>query len=439
MKTLVGASLLAFLSVALPCLARAQETLEGEWSGIWTRAGDTLAVDITFRNVDGGWSGTFDSERLRVVGIPFTEVTYDSPRVLMRIVGDATTMVFEAEVVGDSLTGILREDSAAGTIRLLKNMTPRPEVHEEEVEFESDTVRLAGSLILPAGPGPHPAVVFLQGSGPEGRWASRYLAVRLARAGYAALIYDKRGVGGSGGDWRSAGFDDLANDARSGVRYLLQREEIDSRRIGIHGHSQGGTIAPLVAEPGPTVAFVIASAAAGLPMDEVEIYSVMNSLGGTDDPLAREFVRELVAVAYHGASRVRFDSLAVVARTRPWFFEPPSPDNAYWAFSRRIAEYDPLEHWRRVTVPVLLLYGEADQRVPPGPSAERIVTALAEGGNENVTVRIFPEADHTYRLSGQGWPRTVAGYPDVIVEWLDSLAPEAEDGTLESGAARRER
>jgi hypothetical protein len=415
------------LSTALPCPARAQETLEGEWSGIWTRAGDTLAVAVRFHEVGGGWTGTFDSERLRVFGIPFTEVAYDPPRGVIRLVGDATTMVFETELAGDSLTGILREDSASGTIRLVRSTTPPLEYREEEVVFESDSISLHGSLILPAGSGPHPAVVFLHGSGAEGRWASRYLAVLLARAGYAALIYDKRGVGDSGGDWRIAGFEDLARDTRAAVRYLTQRAEIDSRRIGIHGHSQGGTIAPLVAEPGPTVAFVIASAASGLPMDEVEIYSVTNALGGTDDPLAHEYVRELVAVAYHGADRARLDSITAVARGRTWFFEPPKAGDSYWAFSRRIADYDPLEHWRHVTVPVLLLYGEADQRVPAEPSAERIVAALAEGGNEDVTVRIFPEADHTYRISGRVWPRTVAGYPDAIVAWLESVRnPEDE-------------
>lgn len=137
---------------------------------------------------------------------------------------------------------------------------------------------------------------------------------------------------------------------------------------------RGGAIAPLIASQ-CKVAFVIGSSAPGLPMDEVEIYSVENSigiaaLGPADSSQASAYVRELVAVAYHGKERARLDSLAVTLRDRPWFFPPPPQENSYWSFSRRIAGYDPIAYWKQVNVPVLLLYGEADQRVPPGYPGE---------------------------------------------------------------------
>jgi dienelactone hydrolase len=428
---------LLLMAIAAPGMA--QDDLAGDWVGIWTRDGDTLAVEIAFERDSAGWRGAFDSERLRVVGIPFNEVTYDAPRVEFHIVGDATTLLFQGELRNDSLSGTFREDSSEGAFLLVRRASARPELREEEVAFESDGARLAGSLILPAGTGPHPAVVILHGSGAEGRWASRYLAVRLARAGHAALIFDKRGVGESTGDWRTAGLEELAGDARAAVRLLAGRPEIDASRIGIHGHSQGGTLSPLVAAGDSLVAFVVASAAAGLPTDVVEIFSVMNTIEDTgiapeDTVLARQYVHELVAVAYHGHARARLDSLVATARGKPWFFEPPPPESSYWTFSRRFAEYDPIAHWRRVEVPVLLLFGENDRRVPSVASIKAIVHALLEDGVGNVTARVFAGAGHTFRIAGAVWPRTVPGYPDALLDWLASTIGGTGDAVGEAGA-----
>jgi dipeptidyl aminopeptidase/acylaminoacyl peptidase len=296
-------------------------------------------------------------------------------------------------------------------------------LREKDVRFRNGEVELAGTLILPPGDGPHPAVVFLHGSGPEGRWASRFLARRLAGDGIAALIYDKRGVGGSGGDWEEAGIEDLAADAAAAVAFVRTRAEIDPHRVGIHGHSQGGTIAPLAAARSEAD-FVIGSAAAGLPMADVEVYSVGNAIGLSSLPpdeaaLANAYVDAIVDVAYRGAPREELGAAAALAQGHDWYFAPPGPDDPYWAFSRRFAEFDPLSWWGRIQVPVLLVYGAEDERVPAEPSLDAIVQAI--GDRAPVETRIFEEADHTFRIRRPGdvWPRTVEGYPDVILEWLD--------------------
>jgi pimeloyl-ACP methyl ester carboxylesterase len=172
---------------------------------------------------------------------------------------------------------------------------------------------------------------------------------------------------------------------------------------------------------------VIGSAASGLPMDDVEVFSIGNfvgipSMSGEEAELARAYVEALVDVAYHGAPRDSLDALTERARGREWFFEPPAPDDSYWAFSRRIADYDPLVWWRQVDVPVLLVYGAADERVPVEPSVAAITEALESSGH-SATVRIFEGADHTFRLHrpGDEWPRTAPGYPDAVLEWLANL------------------
>lgn len=84
------------------------------------------------------------------------------------------------------------------------------------------------------------------------------------------------------------------------------------------------------------------------------------------------------------------------------------------------AQYRALEWWSRVRVPVLLIYGADDRRVPATQSAERIAAALRRAGNTDVTVQIHPRADHTFRLppGPSGWPVTAPDYISSLLDWL---------------------
>ncbi len=423
----LAAGLLATCTITTAIAA--QDRLAGDWQGYWSRAGDTMAVTMRVQRDSsiGRYTATFDSDRLRVSAIPFADAQVQGCcNVTLTLRGDRTTMILTGTVRGDSLSGILREGESEGRFAYYRTAVVRPAFEEREITFPSDTATLAGSLILPSTGTDLPAVVFLHGSGAEGRWASRYVATRLADRGIAALIFDKRGVGGSSGDWRQATPDDLASDCVAAVARLLEESRIDRRRIGIHGHSQGGTLAPLVAVSSEHVAFVIASAAAGLPTDSVEIFSILNSLytktlTAADSASALAYVSALVSVAYHGQPRLRLDSLVAASRDSRWFFAPPPSNNAYWSFSRAFAQYQPLAWWSRVKVPVLLMYGAEDQRVPAAESGARIAAAvLRNTQNADVTVRILPGADHTFRLppGPSGWPTTAPNYISSLLDWL---------------------
>ena len=417
----------AFCSLAeeLP----AQDQLAGDWRGHWYRAGDSLAIALHVKRdpSTNAYSASFDSDRLRVAGIPFAEVKIDGCcAVTMRLQGDRSTTVFTGTIRGNALIGDLREGDSAGRFAYTRAPRASAALVEREVTFQNGNVTLAGTLILPTGAGRHPAVVFVHGSGAEGRWASRYLATAFATRGVAALIYDKRGVGQSTGDWRSASLAELAGDAAAAVARLRQEQVIDARRIGLHGHSQGGTLAPMIAARSRDVAFIIASAASGVPTDSTEIFSILNSVypnapSAVDSANARAYVSELVAVAYHGKQRNVLDSMVGQYQGRPWFFAPPARDASYWSFSRMFAEYRPLHWWGQVRVPVLLIYGAADQRVPPAESAARISgELLRRAANADVTVRILPHADHAFRLppGPSGWPNTAPDYLTTLVNWV---------------------
>lgn len=104
----------------------------------------------------------------------------------------------------------------------------------EGVQFVSRGTTLAGTLLRPNSPGPHPAAILLHGSGPQDRHGyvglMRLAADHLARHGFAAFIYDKRGVGDSGGQWAMASFEDLAHDAIAAREALRRRADIHAGR-----------------------------------------------------------------------------------------------------------------------------------------------------------------------------------------------------------------
>ena len=418
---LVGLVFLAEFALAGPIQAA---DLTGTWTGTWTKNGDALPVTVTFAATANGFSGMFDSDPLEVTGIAFTSVQLDGTKLEFVLTGDESVIVFEGTLQNHSISGSFADAShPVGVFKLTRAMATSPALRTREVSFVSGGATISGTLVLPEQVGPHPAIVFLHGSGDEYRWASLYRARRLAAAGIAALVTDKRGVGKSTGRWQDVGFDALAEDGAAGVRFLRTQPEINPNRIGLNGQSQGGTIAPLAATKA-NAAFVIAAAPGGIEPASLEEYSLDNDIGVRTLPPdevadAKSFVRAFVDVAYRGKPRSELDSLAANFKGRSWYFDPPPPDNYYWAFARRIADYRPADYWRQVKVPVLLLFGARDERVPPKESSAAIIAAMRAAGNADVTLRVFPEADHTFSLptSNGGWGRREPEFANTIVAW----------------------
>lgn len=150
----------------------------------------------------------------------------------------------------------------------------------ESIEFQSHGVTLSGSVVMPRVP-IRAAVVFVHGSGKQDR--SIYWAERFARDGIAALVYDKRGAGKSGGlyegDQSVSGknLELLADDAAAAVARLAAHPAIQGRPIGIAGISQAGWIAPLAAIKSAPVKFLVLWSAPVCKVSQEDIYSKFTS------------------------------------------------------------------------------------------------------------------------------------------------------------------
>ncbi len=297
---------------------------------------------------------------------------------------------------------------------------------EHEVTFANGAVRLAGSVLVPATSGRHRAAVLVHDAGPAGRRAMLPLADALARHGIEALIFDKRGVGASGGDWRSATPIDLAGDARAAVRLLAARPEVDRAAVGVYGHSQGGEIAPEVARD-PSVRWIVAAdGPVGPPYRQ--------ALSRTRSILAKRYSgRELagamrvyghfVDVARNGSPHAALRAEIARAHGASWLalLNIPADGDPGWRRFRGLSNYDNRAAWSRVRVPVLLLFGANDALVPPGATIATVDSILRAHG-VRPTVVAFPRADHDLQVSprGGGRPRFAPGYPDVVVRWVET-------------------
>jgi pimeloyl-ACP methyl ester carboxylesterase len=420
---------LVFLVLCIPT-ATAQNSIEGHWEGVMARDGANLPVSFDFIKQGGTIKASFNSPTQRALGIPLQKFAYADSKVRFELVGDATTIVFDGEVAADDLHGQFQEGDARGTFSFKRVRARPPASKSEDVSFHNGGITLSGTLLRPLTAGPSPAVVFVHGSGPEGRYASHFLAEYFARFGIASLIYDKRGVGKSTGDWKQSDFTDLARDALAGIAFLKTRKEIDARMIGVYGHSQGGMIAPLISSLSKDVAFVIGGAGSAVPLYQAEEHSITSQIraqgiAGTELADAKVFIKLLVNVLRTGEGWDEFNAASAKARTRTWYpmLHVPAKDDWFWPFFRKIADYNSADYWQHVNVPALVLYGERDILVPVEQSIASIDRALNKAGNQDYTIVVLPRASHAFNVEPQPgqpfeWWHMAPGFPDLLTAWI---------------------
>lgn len=275
----------------------------------------------------------------------------------------------------------------------------------------ADGLALAGTLTLPVGPGPHPAVLFVPGSGKLDRDANagrlrmelgRPLAIALARQGIATLRYDRRGVGATPGDWHTVGFVDNRADAAAALRALRGHPDIQPSAVGVVGHSEGAVHAMwLAANAGPAAAVLLAGYAR--PGDEAVRWQGARLAASLPAPLRpllpvlrRVATRQLARVAATTTDAARVGGMRVNAR--------------WW---REQLAHDPRQDLAHIRVPVLAITGDKDTQVDPADLDT--IARLVPGGAEVARV---PGMTHVLRRTDG--PGTVFSYRGLLREPVDA-------------------
>lgn len=439
---------------ALPTVAG----LDGAWDGVLTLGERQLHLTLHVKTGPLGTAVWADSVDQMAYGLNVEALKRDGDTVSFQMTALKATFTGKLAAGGQSIAGDFTQGAdlpltltrravgaeGPGMRRPQEPKAPYP-YESEDVAFDdaSANVKLAGTLTLPQGAGPFPAVVLIAGSGPNtrnepllGHQVFLVLADYLTRHGIAVLRYDKRGTGASGGDYGKATTLDFANDAEAAAAYLRGRKEIDPRRVGLIGHSEGGLIAPIVASKDPKVAFIVMMAGPGV--DGLDILMeqgrlIAKAMGLSDamvdkgaafrkilfdivrsekDPQVAAAKLKVAADVWAKANNVSPDGVELQAAliNTDWF--------------RFFYDYDPAVTLRQLQCPVLALIGSKDLQVPADQNLPAIRAALAH--NPGAEVEELPDLNHLFQTAKTGSP----GEYVQIEETVAPLALETITGWI---------
>ncbi len=417
--------------------------IEGCWKGKLNLGWQQLDLSFVIKHQEGAYSATLDVPAQGAFDVPVEGVAFDGDSI--RLDMNALKALYVGIFRADTIDGVFTQMGMTFPLMLARSekevqqerpQDPKPpfSYHIEDVKFtnEREQVELAGTLTVPKGEGPFPAVVLVSGSGAQDRNEEVFnhrpfwvIADYLSRNGIVVLRYDDRGVGGSGGNPALATTFDLSYDAEAAFDFLGSRVEVDGSKIGILGHSEGGLINFMVAARRPDVAFLISLAgpavrgaevlkaqqkamrkAAGMPDSlnaanmkmEDSLYAVINSCSHPDE--AAPLLKRMMTDA--GMDVQEADRQAEVLLS-PWM----------WYFLK----YDPAIAIAKTTCPALLLNGSMDLQVLVSQNFTAYNSCIDKYRKTNLILKEMPGLNHLFQHCQTGHPSEY-----YLIE--ETMAPE---------------
>lgn len=444
--------LLCFLLLVTP-LGYAQ--FQGTWRGTIDIPMNPLEFVVHIIQKDTVLDVTADSPDQGAYGFKIEKGTFVSNEIHLN--DSKTGMSYTGILKNDSLIeGKFHQNGMEFPLNLTKGnavkKTAKPQEPippfayiSEEVTFKNhkDGITLAGTLTLPKGKGRYPAIILISGSGPNDRneeimghkpfWV---LSDFLTQNGFAVLRYDKRGVKESEGNFNQALIKDFAEDASAAYAYLKTRKEIDPKKIGLLGHSEGGLVAQINASQHNEIPFIILMASPGIHGDELMIlqkYTIEKAMGVPEFSL--QVNSKLFAEIYQILKKPT--TTEVAQKELKAYFETSSytknaPESALEGFYelienkwfREFLAFQPEEYLAKIKSKTFVLNGKKDLQVPWKENTSAIMENLPQ--KTKSTLITYENLNHMFQTSDTGLPteygkieETIA--PQVmedIVNWL---------------------
>jgi pimeloyl-ACP methyl ester carboxylesterase len=307
--------------------------------------------------------------------------------LVMQVTADEAGNLIRLSVPAQSLD-VVREDVASANARTATYSNRG----DQSVTIPAEGFNIAATVTTPPGAGRFPAVVLLSGAGADDRDSvvanvpiMAQIAGALADAGFLSIRFDKRGFGQSGGRAEGAALADFAEDARTVVKYLSGRKEVDSKRIAILGHSEGAWVAMLAAahdKKVAAVAFLAAAASSGADLVLEQQRHVLDLMNASDSERQQKIAlqHQIDSAVLTGQG---WDGVPRAARTQadtPWF--------------QSFLRFDPARALKNVHQPVLIIQGELDQQVSVGHAGRLADLARKVSASQSVEVVTVPGINH---------------------------------------------
>lgn len=441
----------------------------GSWRGSISIMGKELRIKVNLTGKPDSITGNIDIPQQNAFGLHLSNIKCTKDSLAFDLVASPTsTATFQGLFKSDTIKGNLSQNSYTGNFYLVPDDS-KPTVEAviipnykcEEVVFYNGKIKLAGTLSFPNNVDKPAAIVLVTGSGLQTRDEEVFgfkvfaeLADYLTKNGYAVLRYDDRGRGGSDtAGVSSATTLDFSEDAEAAFNYLSKRNDINTKKIGILGHSEGGTIAAIVAGRNPKVGFIILMAGSTIKGDSLLFLqgeSMMRSGGAKDEEMAYERqMQELIFSTMRG--QIPLDSLRGIIRKQT--FDQlsamsdeekkgiPDPNGfitqqiegisrqAQSIWFRFFIDYDPAIDLVKVKCPTLAIFGELDMQVPAIENKAALVASFEKSGFNDYKTVTIAKANHLFQKSvtgniseyGTNDKQFLPEFLDSITKWLKKL------------------
>ena len=418
--------------------------ITGDWQGVLDAGAVKLRIVFHFKSENNKLLGALDSPDQGANGIPIDSLSLDNSKIKLEILRIGGSYEGTLNQNGDEIVGKFSQGGVALPLNLKRgtaaSMAPpkRPQIpvkpypyDEQEIEFENKAanIKLVGTLTLPRTKAPFPVVVLISGSGPQDRNESLLghqpflvLSDHLTRQGIAVLRFDDRGVAKSKGNFAAATSEDFATDVLSAVAYLKTRKEINPKKIGLIGHSEGGMLAPMCATKSTDISFIVLMAGPGVTGEEI-IYEqgrlLMLAEGSTPDEAMRnrKLQEKMIAVLKSekdeatAEKKLRDVMIAHIgemseAQKKKADENPGALVSQIKAMNnqwfRFFVTYDPRNALRQIKIPVLAINGELDLQVSSKQNLPEIAKALKAAGNKKFQTVELPKLNHLFQPTKTG-------------------------------------
>jgi alpha/beta superfamily hydrolase len=431
MKTIIVFAIVVTMSI----VSAFSQDISGDWNGEAKRGEKLITFVFKIEKENSKYSSTMSVPTFRVSGIKPSTTTFIDGKLIIdgSNVGMNYKGIFNKE--SQQFEGTYKEGGLEMTLNLKKGaikiedlrrpqepVKPYP-YYEEDVVFKNieAKVSLAGTLTLPNKNGKFPVVILISGSGPQDRDESfmghksfLVLSDYLTKQGIGVLRFDDRGNGESTGNFGNATTEDFSKDVLSAITYLKTRNDVDIKNIGLIGHSEGGIIAPLVANNSKDVAFMVLLASTGISGTEL---SVMQSKTLRQFPVKDEIAyekntRKAIAIVTSNKSDLEIKNELTThynAFIKPILTSLNVPEEKINLFiesqlktslkpwSRYFLQYNPADDIEKLQMPVLSLNGSKDTQVNAKINQEGIRKALIKGGNKDYEIIELENLNHFFQ------------------------------------------
>lgn len=434
-------SLLLLLLLLQSCLGFGQH-IEGSWKGEVAIQGAKLPIIFHLKKQsEVVWSGDMVSPAQSATKLKFDKVLVSDDSLYVEAA--SIDFSFRGKLVLGRLQGIFtqREHNTALVMRPYEEkiphrpQLPRPPYNYDtlDVTFENnfDAIRLAGTLTLPRATGLHPAVVLVTGSGPqdrdetiEGHKPFKVIADFLTKRGVIVLRYDERGVGKSTGNYTQSTIGDFSKDVIASVDFLRKQKNVDPKRVGIIGHSEGGLIAELIAgQRSAEVDFIALLAAPTIPIDSLlllQAFELGRLQGMSDAELnqAKNINRRNFAIV-KGTSKDDEAYKQILKNVAIVFANPSASQKAEFRMMllpsyRYFMRINPVSFIKKINIPVFAAFGTKDVQVPFAPNLESLTDHLPQKNSH--FLKAYEGINHLFQQAGTGSPQEYAEIEETFNE-----------------------